>query len=357
MLFIERAPILLWIVITFLVFLGFTAIALSRHRDRSFSGSEERSVLVILPCKGVDYRFSENLESLKSLDYGNHRIVAVVDSMHDESVKYLQEAHIDVQVTSATCDGCSGKVRAIASVLSEDIEEEIIVVVDSDTMVSREWLRYLILPFEDPNVGVTTTFPVFVADAGFWSVVKTAWGMVGSGMMESRLTRFVWGGSMAFRKSLINTHSLEYFKRNVSDDVAIMRICRNAGLTIEYVRKASPRIHSNDNRRTFTEWSNRQTALSISGSPQVLRYGITFYTLQIFLLVSSILLSIFVYPYLILLIMPYFISASKNAGRAVSRKAGVFILTFILPFIYLSNLIRASGMRNIEWRGETYGLP
>ena len=349
--------ILIWLIFTALVFLGFTLVAASRYRDGVFQHEKDFPVLIILPCRGVDYRFEENLKALREIEYKHHRIVAVVDDMNDPSVPYLRSAGIEIAVSRAECSECRGKVRAIATILEIDIDEEIIVVLDSDTMVGKKWLYYLTEPFNDSKIGVTTTFPVFVADGGFWSVIKTAWGMVGSGMMESKITRFVWGGSMAFRKSLITNESLQFFKKNVSDDVAIMRICKNAGFNIEYVKKAAPKIYSNEGRNDFIEWSNRQTALSVSGSPAVLKYGIIFYVLDIFLLISAILLSIFVYPLFILFTLPYFLTAIKNARRSITRKAAVFAITFITPFFYLSNLIIASRMRSIKWRGRSYGLP
>ncbi len=348
--------IIFWATFTFLVFLGFLLISVSRHRDTVYVENRDLSVLVILPCKGIDHRMEENLKSLRSQNYANYSVVAVVDDMEDESVEYLKKQGIEIEISRAECRGCSGKVRAIATVFEKKPEYDAYVVVDSDTTVGKKWLPTLVAPLSDPRVGVSTTFPVFVPDGGVWSVVKSVWGMVGSGMMESRLTRFVWGGSMAFRSSLIDASALKEFKTMVSDDVAIMNIAKKRGMEIAYVKGAAPLIYSPDDFSTFFEWANRQTALSVTGSPRVLIYGLAYYSLQIFLFVSSILLSVFLFPPLIVFLGPFVITAIKNVRKSVKKKGSIFVVSFIIPFFYFVNLVIAGRMSNIKWRGNVYRL-
>ncbi len=356
MLFFSNIAVLLWIAFTALVFAGFLLLAVSRFREPSYDLATEPSVLVIMPCRGVDHRFEENLAALKQLDYGNYEVVAVVDDLHDESVKYLEKHAIRIVVSSSSCKECSGKVKALATVFENTTGYDVYAIVDSDAKVGRSWLRKLVSPLMQDGVGVSTTFPYFAPDGGIWSAVKASWGMVGIGMMQSRLTRFVWGGSMAFRSELMDAESLEEFKKMVSDDVSVMRSCKKKGLEIAYVKSAGPTIYSPDDFSTFFEWANRQTALSVSGSREILKFGVIFYSLQIFLIASSVLLSLFVYIPLILFLVPTIITAAKNYASVKGRKGTVFLITFIMPFFYLANLIIASRMKDITWRGKIYKL-
>lgn len=332
------------------------AISLARHRHTAYHFNNEPKVIVILPCKGIDFQMESNITSILEQKYSNFSVIGVVDSDDDPALPILKDQGIEFLIADSDCKGCSGKVRAIATVFESHLECDVYVVVDSDTRVGDRWLRNLVAPLVDEKIGVSTTFPVFVPDGGIWSVVKAAWGMVGAGMMESKLTRFVWGGSMAFRSSMIDGTSLKKFKKMVSDDVAIMNIAKERGLSIEYVKKAAPKIHSPDDFRTFFEWANRQTALSVSGSRKILKYGLTFYGLQIFLLVSAILLGYFVAITAFLFLIPFFISAFRNAYRSVKRKGTMFVISFLMPFIYFVNLVIAGRMSNIKWRGNVYRL-
>lgn len=348
--------IIFWAVLTFLVFLGFFLISVSRYREPVFKESEIPSVLVIFPCKGLDHKMEDNIKALKNQSYPNFSIIAVVDEIDDPAVRHLKKQDVKIEFSSSECTECSGKVRAIATIFEKHLDYDVYAVLDSDTTVGRNWLRKLVAPLSDGKTGVSTTFPVFVPEGGMWSVVKAVWGMVGSGMMESRLTRFVWGGSMAFRSELINEKSLREFKSMVSDDVAIMNIAKKRSKKIVYVKSAAPSVHSPDDFSTFFEWANRQTALSVSGSRNILYYGLTFYALQIFLLVSSILLAFFIYFPLAVFLVPFFITAFKNAGKGTGRKVSIFTVSFIMPFVYFVNLAIAGRMKSIRWRGNVYRL-
>lgn len=348
--------LIFWITLTCLIFLGFLLIVTLKYRDQFYPYTEEPRVLVVLPCRGVDHRFEENLKSLQSLNYENYSIVAIVDSMRDKAVKYLKKYGFRIEKSSSKCDTCSGKVRALSTAFENNTEYDIYAVVDSDAQVGRNWLAKLVGPLTRPSVGVSTTFPIFVPDGGFWSVIKSVWGMVGTGMMQSKITRFIWGGSMAFRTDLLDKESLQEFKRMVSDDVAIMRLCKSKDKEVVYVKEAAPYIYSPDDFNSFFEWANRQTALSIYGSNSILKYGISYYSLQIFLFISSICLAIFVFWPLIFLMLPMVITAFKNSRNTPVRKLPVFLSTFLIPFLYVTNLLIASRMKSINWRGKIYKL-
>jgi cellulose synthase/poly-beta-1,6-N-acetylglucosamine synthase-like glycosyltransferase len=337
-----------------------TYLARRRHEDavsfqRVRPDSSSRA-LVILPVKGVDYEFEKNLASLKDQDYNSYDLLAVVDTQDDGSIPFLKKQGIRYSVSSASCINCSGKVRAIYSAITEFSEFEYYVVADSDIRAKRTWLSGLILPLRDTTIGVSTTFPVFYPEGGYWSKLKMFWGLVGQSMMESNLTRFVWGGSMAFRRELMDDSALESFSRSISDDIAILRIVKNKGLKISYVPESKPTIYSNDDFWTFIEWSNRQTAFSIYSTNKTFIFGMVYYLVFIYLILSSVILSIFVNLLFLLFLFP-FLYNSINSQINVPVKSRYFLsLTFILPFFYVWNLISGMLTKKITWRGTIYSL-
>ena len=315
-----------------------------------------KRALVILPIKGVDYELEKNLASLKDQEYDPYDIVAIVDSENDGSVPYLRNQRIRFSIARANCMKCSGKVRAIYSALLEFPDYDYYVVADSDLRASTRWLSNLLINLNDPDVGAATTFPVFFPNGGYWSKLKMFWGLVGQSMMESSLTRFVWGGSMAFRKDLMDDASLESFSDSVSDDIAVLRIVREKGLRVSYVPRSRPEIHSADNFGTFVEWANRQTAFSIYSTNKTFIFGMVYYVATIYLILSSIILSIFVSILFLVFLFPFFYN-SINSQMKVPVKTWYFLsLTFILPFVYVWNLISGFTRRSVTWRGNTYSL-
>ncbi|QRF74927.1 N-glycosyltransferase [Thermoplasmatales archaeon] len=355
---LTRIVLYFFIAILVLIWVGLTYIAIgSRHGTSYKAGDFSPRTLVIVPCRGADFSLRENILSLMKQEYGNYETVAVVDSMDDPSVPVLNEVGIRIIPSNFACTGCSGKVRAIASALSKYDEFQAYVIADSDIIAEKNWLGDLVSPLKDEKYGIVTTFPYFRPVGGFWSRVKLVWGFVGLGMMESDITRFGWGGSLAFRRELISTDErMRLFSSSVSDDIALTKLTKSEGKKIFYARSAQPVINSPDNFSTFIEWANRQTALSESSSPSVFRYGILFFGASDLLFVSAIVLSIFVSPVFLLFFIPSILTGLKNTARSREIKAFVFLLSFLIPFIYTYNLIAGRRMKKISWRGREYDL-
>lgn len=336
-----------------LVSIFFIASSLPRYKPRQFK-TVNLAVRVIIPCRGLDLELKTNLECIKNQDYSNFKVVAVVDSEDDPATQAITDAGLDHLVAGFQEYSGSGKVKAIATAITK-ATEDVIVIADSDITVRRDWLSFLVAPFSDPSYGVSTTFPVFKPVAGFWSRFKSVWGQIGQGMMETSLTRFGWGGSLAFRKSLIEG-KLEEFLGMVSDDTFLTRKCNEAGLAIYYEPRAAPYILSNEDFSRFSEWSNRQTALLGTTGRGIITVGIAIYLNQCLLYVSAIALTIIVSPLYALFLAPYALAVIVSFRRIPFRFPLLVPGTFLLPFVYVTNLITASRMKEITWRDRTYSL-
>ena len=312
--------------------------------------------LVIVPCRGKDYSLRQNLMSIKSQSYSNFKLLGVVDSSDDPAVEDLGSTGTDYMISYFACSTCSGKVRAITSAIKSHPGFQVYVIADSDITVGKDWLRDLVGPLKDDSVGLSTTFPYFRPVGGFWSHFKSGWGAVGKALMRSRATRFGWGGSLAFRASLLDDRSLEFFSLSVSDDTALTEICKTKGLEIQYSERAEPVVNSPESLSQFLEWSDRQTALSISASPEVFTYGLLYYSLEILLLISALIFSVIITPLFLLLVVPEVVK-TVNLSREIPESARYApIIEIILPFFYIANLFRASRMDKITWRGRSYAL-
>ncbi len=346
----------LFIAFLTLIFVGLTYIATVRNQPETYGPFDSASVLVIVPCRGMDYSLEENLKSIKRQQYRDFKVLAVVDSEDDEAVPAIEKAGIEFTISSDDCTACSGKVRAISTAFEKEKGYDIYVIADSDILVRPDWLLKLVSPFQSQHVGISTTVPYFYPVGGFWSKVKLVWGFVGLGMMESRLTRFGWGGSVAFRKEMLVGENLEFFRTYVSDDIALTKICKNLGYSIAYVREAMPRVNSPDDFKTFIEWANRQTALSVYSTRNVLTYGLLFYGAQNLLFISTIILGILVAPIFFIFLAPMVINSSRSVKRAGNWPVWSFAIGFLIPFLYFYNLVKAARMEKISWRGREYPL-
>ncbi len=342
--------------ISVLIALGLTFISLIGYKQEKTDVKFHGNALVIVPCRGLDLTLRDNIDSLKRQKYGNYSLMAVVDQSDDPSVDILKSLDVDYLVADFPCSKCSGKVRAIATAITRFGDFDAYVIADSDIMARENWLEKLLDPLGDLKHGASTTFPYFNPVGGVWARIKLVWGFVGLGMMESGITRFGWGGSLAFRKDIFRDGDFEFFCEFISDDIAITKICKKNKLDIAYVPDAQPLINSSDDMSTFMEWANRQTALSISSSDSVFTYGIIFYGLTIFLFLWAILASIFIWHLFLLLLIPTVTNGIKSARRTRKGKVSSTLISIFIPFLYFYNLIAAHHMKQITWRGRTYDL-
>lgn len=352
--------LLILIILDIFISLGLLIIKIGRidYKKDKYNENDIFSpeVLVILPVKGKDFEMSYNLKSLKEQSYNNFRIIAVADDENDESLNILKEVGIEYIISDARCTHCSGKVRAIYSAIIRHRNFQYYVIADSDIRVERDWLEKIIRPLSKKDIGLSTTFPKFYPDGGFWSIFKMYWGMIGESMMESNITRFAWGGSLAFRSDLLEDEDLKEFSSSISDDISLLNICKRKGLKVAYVKDARVLIHSNDNFKIFLEWSNRQTALSISSSSKIFLFGMIYYILASFLIISVIVMTVLGHYLFLLLLIPVFYISYFNYRNAPVKSRLFIIHNFLLYFFYIYNLISGKLKKNITWRGKIYNL-
>jgi len=315
-------------------------------------------VLVILPAKGRDLHQNDNFLSLKKQDYGNYNLVAVVDSMDDPAAKTARRLGILIFVARGKCSACSGKNRAIAYALRRFRNYDVYVIADSDVNAKRDWLSKLITPLSNSGTGISTTFPTFIpVDRGLWSYVKMLWGLVGKSLMSSRLTRFGWGGSLAFKRDIADEKLLYMLTRSryaVSDDISITKRAKELGLSIAYVKDAEPVVYVKETRESFVEWANRQAALTLLGYKNNLYIGVAYYSAELLLFASGIIMPFSVNPIFAVLLLHFVISEYKAFVRSPIRPPILFLVAMAMPALYLYNLLKASSMKKITWRGRSY---
>ena len=158
------------------------------------------------------------------------------------------------------------------------------------------------------------------------------------------------------RKITYNGESMDDFSSDISDDLALSRICTRKSMKIAYVKEATVTIKSPDDRNVFMEWSLRQTSLLISRKPAALKLGILLYGSECLLILASIPYMIFFSPFYVIFLLPAFVSVVKAYTR-IRKKEPVYMLTgLIMPFFYTWNLAAASRIKEISWRGRNYRL-
>ena len=343
-----------------MIIIGFglviTYLNLTVYQEHWKRGNYRPKVLVIVPCRGMDYKLEENLTAFKKQKYDNYKLVAVIDDKKDKALPVIKKLNIGYLVCGRPKSG-SGKVNAIA-VAIEKLGKgfDVFAIGDADILTKDNWLADLITPLKNQNIGIATAYPYFKAENGFWSKVKMIWSLVGDGMMETKLLRFGWGGSLAFRRDLMNRADLEKFKGAIADDVALTKLAKSKELGLAYVSSAKPIMRATDNFPEFVEWSNRQTALSMMSNMEVFYIGFPYYLLNFLLFISAVLLTIFYSYIFILLFIPVILGLIKTGRRLQESYPDFVIISLIMPLVFMTNLLISYHITSIIWRGRRYKI-
>ena len=343
--------------IAWIILVGNYAVRSLRRPEKTkrHKGTKRPAVLLMVPCKGNDIDLERNLRGAINQDYENFRPIAIIESERDPAAVPIRKSGIEYIIANHKCTKCSGKVRNLCSAISRFPEYDLLCIMDSDVNAPKWWLSSIVAALDD-NTGIATSYPVFNPVGGFWSVAKHVWGFNGFGLMENPRTRFGWGGSLLFRRGLLDRKGMRIFENSVSDDIALTRICKENGMAIAYVPEAAPVVDCDDSFLEFMEWSNRQTAFAVLGNKRLRAFGIVAYSANALLLLTGIIMSVVSGPVYLVFLIPFAIGLYKIYRRAGRIGAQAALAYLMMSFIYVYNLANTYRMSSVRWRGRRYRL-
>jgi ceramide glucosyltransferase len=169
------------------VFLGLAVLGVIRFR--ADARNQVRSVpddahlppvSVLKPVHGLEARLKENIESFFRQDYPDYEILFAADEANDAALDVVREVcarypHIRSRVLVTGTPWPNPVVYAFHC-MAEAAAHDILVTTDSDVEVDPRYLREVVLPLLDPQVGMVTCVYRGKNAAGFFSGL-TAIGM------------------------------------------------------------------------------------------------------------------------------------------------------------------------------------
>jgi ceramide glucosyltransferase len=200
------------------VFLVLVLIAAARFRvqkKRPVSDVGEYPPATLLkPLCGLEHRLESNLESFFRQDYPRFEIIFGVRNECDPSlamVRKLGRRYPDIPVTiilSGEPDRPNAKVCSLEKMVAS-ARSDYLVISDSDVHVDPNYLKEVIRPLLDPQVGLVTCLYRGVPTGGIWSrlealgmSVEMTSGVLVADMLEGM--RFALGPTMATRRDVLD---------------------------------------------------------------------------------------------------------------------------------------------------------
>jgi ceramide glucosyltransferase len=164
----------------FLVLAMLGAAKFHREARRQRLAAEAVAVLppvsVLKPVHGREERLKENIESFFRQDYPEYEILFAADTEENEALGIVREIcarypKIRTQVVITGKPPWANPPAYSFHKMAERAAHNILVTSDSDVFVQPEYLREVVPPMLDPNVGMLTCVYRGKSVGGFWSAV------------------------------------------------------------------------------------------------------------------------------------------------------------------------------------------
>ena len=130
------------------------------------------AISVFKPVRGLEKNLEHNLRSIAQQDYPHYQVIYSVQDPNDEALPILQaiEAEFGPERITVVIDmvqtGANGKVNNILGAFPK-AKHDILVISDSDTCLRPDYLKTLVSPLADPQVGCVCT-PFKLTQAQSW---------------------------------------------------------------------------------------------------------------------------------------------------------------------------------------------
>jgi ceramide glucosyltransferase len=219
------------------------------QRDETTEEAFTPPVSILKPIKGLDPGAYENLASFCRLDYPRYEILFCVDADDEEVLSVLARLRADFPRRHIRVLHGSGRVATNDKVaklarLTEEASYEFVVISDSDVRVRPDYLRQVIAPLRDTNVGATTCLYV-PAEVGTWTDRLQTIGMMSdfyAGVLvdwQLEGIRFALGPSIATTRTRLNGFGgYAELENRPADDLLVGRLIAEQGYEIALLRYA-----------------------------------------------------------------------------------------------------------------------
>src|SRR5262245_47865013 len=216
----------------------FTRYALRRGAARQTR--YQPKAVVIVPCRGLEQGFEENVQAILAQDYRDYEVIFVTDSENDPAhgvlARILKQRR---RLTPPTWMVVAGEAKnrgqkvhnllaALDTLNSIDRRVEALVFADSDMLPARNWLAELVASLSDRRVGATTGYRWYLPsnewrdpERSFASILLSVWNSSALALLGER-SGFAWGGSTAIlRETFEEIGVKERWQGALSDDYAL----------------------------------------------------------------------------------------------------------------------------------------
>ncbi|TVP63819.1 MAG: glycosyltransferase family 2 protein [Nodularia sp. (in: Bacteria)] len=239
---------------------------LSSSKKNVIPDEELPKTAVILCLRGADPFLSNCLQALLNQNYPQYDLKLVVDRIEDpawtianDTVQEHGATNVQISPLRIIRRNCSLKCSSLIQAVKElDDSYKAIALVDADTIVHANWLRELVTPLADPNVGATTGNRWYVPTGSHWgSIVRYLWNV--SAVVQMYLYGIPWGGTLAVKTEVLHqTGLLDQWGKAFCEDTMMRHILGKHKIQIKFVPSLMMLNQEECNLSDLSSWMQRQ---------------------------------------------------------------------------------------------------
>ncbi|MCA9120103.1 MAG: glycosyltransferase family 2 protein [Planctomycetaceae bacterium] len=206
-------------------------------------GFELPKAAVLLCLRGADPNLAKSLRRLLGQDYPDYELFIAVDSEQDpaweivhRTVREMDAKNVHVTALRRRLKTCSLKCSSLVQLL-EDVDDSfgVVVLADADLDSHSTWLRTLVAPMADPQVGATFGNRWFLPEQGWMgSLVRQLCNAPSVVVMLG--AQIPWGGSLAIRSSVMKAGNLrDLWAHAIVDDGPVRTAVKEQNMRLQFV--------------------------------------------------------------------------------------------------------------------------
>ncbi|MHC4720747.1 MAG: glycosyltransferase [Planctomycetota bacterium] len=363
--------------------------ALNKY-ERTRSWYRPRTALIV-PCKGLDSAFQQNITSLFNQDYENYLLLFVVaeksDPAYDELCKLKNRLSQsskagDVQVMVAgQGHSCSQKIHNLLYCyerITDDIE--ILAFADSDVCLRSDWLSHLVYPLRQSKNGAASGYRWFIPKKNNpASLALSALNAKIAQLLGNTRFNQAWGGSMAIRVDVFRELALDkIWPKALSDDLSLSYAVKKARKKVAFVPACLAPSYESTTWTELFKFARRQFLITRVSNPKTWWFGLCSSLYSVLALWGTAAVAIYAgatgkknllflaaAPILVLACqMGRAIVRQKMAGKLLHQdllkmrfaRAADILLFWVWSLLLLFLIVSSAVGRTLTWRGIRYKL-
>lgn len=385
---IALAVIFLQLLFLFFVYRNYRYALKEYQKQRS---AYRPHTLLVIPCKGLDAAFDENIASFFAQDYGNYLLWFVVAGDSDPAYERLNKLTkalsgdskaLQVRVLVAGCGkSCSQKIHNLLYCYEKrPADVEVLAFADSDTCIQPDWLSHIVYPLRKTENGAASGYRWFVpAQNNSATIALSAANAKIVQLLGNSRFNHAWGGSMAIRTDVFKKIGLErIWPTALSDDLCLTYAVKKAGMKIAFVPACLSASYEKMGWRQLFEFGRRQFLITRISAAGLWWFGLLASLYSVLGLWATAVLAVYAVniqaEHLLLYTLVPIVFFAGQFSRAVLRQRMAFrllkkdrskirlaaaadiLLFWLWSVLMLVSIVSSAFGRTIRWRGIRYKM-